>query len=380
MTQNPVPFQLLSRNSTLESLVAYCSRPDPRLWRGEEYVNKGTFDLPALEGYRSTFVRNWSPLPRLGKFWGLFNPGVIPLVAKADCVVVFGHSYASFLLAILTAKLLRKPLLLSTDATYLESPDGGRRWKSWLKRKLLPFLYNRVASGVLVPSTLSRRFLLSLGAREERVFLTPYVVDNESIARAAAATNRDQVRDSWDIPRDAVAVVFCGKFIARKRAADLLQAFAGADVPDSFLVLVGDGPLRADLEGEARRLGIEKRTRFLGLVKYSELPAVYASCDLLVHPAEHEPYGLPVNEAMICGIPTVVSDRVGAGLDLVRHGETGFVYASGDVPALTVLLRDVLPRRAFLKELGARAVERMKTWSPRENADGTADAIEHVLR
>ena len=118
--------------------------------------------------------------------------------------------------------------------------------------------------------------------------------------------------------------------------------------------------------------------RFVGFVKYSELPSVYASSDLLVHPAEHEPYGLPVNEAMVCGVPAIVSDRVGAGLDLVRHGETGFVYPCGDVEQLAKLLGEAL-RPELLPQLGRNAVERMKTWSPREYADGTARAVTHLL-
>ena len=342
-------------------------------------LNKETFDVPSLEGYRWTQVRNWSPVPGLRRFWGLFNPGLLPLVARADCCVVFGHSYLSFLMVIVAATLLRRPLLLSTDATYLEAAGGTAGWKQAIKRRLFPFLYNRVAKSVLVPSTLSKRFLLSLGVREERIVLTPYVVDNESIARAAGATNRKAVRASWNVPESAGVVVFCGKFIARKRPLDLLQAFAQAGVPDTFLVLVGDGPLRAGLEEEAKRLAVEDRVRFLGLVKYSALPSVYASGDILVHPAEHEPYGLPVNEAMVCGIGAIVSDRVGAGLDLVRDGETGFSYPCGDVDALAAILRAVLPKRERLAELGRNAVERMKSWSPRENAEATAAAIERAL-
>ncbi len=66
-------------------------------------------------------MANWSPLPRLGKFYGLINPGVISRVVASDCVIVYGHSYVTFWLAIATAKLAGKPLILTTDATHLQS-------------------------------------------------------------------------------------------------------------------------------------------------------------------------------------------------------------------------------------------------------------------
>jgi glycosyltransferase involved in cell wall biosynthesis len=376
--QNAASLQFMAQDTRIDVLTAYCSLPDARLWRGQENLTKEAFDIPLLEGYPWTRVRNYSPLPRLGKFYGLINPGLVRLVAARDCIVVFGHSYISFWLAILTARIGGKPLLLTTDATSL-TPQYGGGWKAVLKKRFLPFLYNRVADLVLVPSTASKRFVCSLGVAEDRVVITPYVVDNHRIAAVATQTDRKKMRREWQIPESAVALIFCAKFIARKRPMDALAAFAQADVPNSYLIMVGDGPLAESLKSEAARLGIADRVRFLGLVNYSRLPEVYAASNALIFPSEHEPYGLPVNEAMICGIPAIVSDRVGAGYDLVVEGETGFVYPCGDVERLAALLKEILPDRQRLKKMGESARLRMHTWSPRENAEATFDAIERAI-
>ncbi|MFM6320749.1 MAG: glycosyltransferase, partial [Microcystis panniformis] len=225
----------------------------------------------------------------------------------------------------------------------------------------------------------SKRFLESLNVDSERIFITPYVVDNEGIAKTAQLTNRNQIRSEWQVPIDAVVVVFCAKFIPRKRPQDLVKAFALANVANSYLVLVGDGPLKESLQEEVEQLGIAERVKFLGFVKYSLLPQVYASSDLLVHPAEWEPYGLPVNEAMVCGIPAVVSDRVGSGYDLVQEGVTGFTYPSGDVDALTSILKTTLGNQETLKRMGKAATERMKTWSFRENAEAHVEAVKKLM-
>lgn len=376
--QNPVPLQLLSQYAGLDVLMAYCSLPGEKLWGGHEQLTRQTFDVPMLDGYRWVRVRNYSPFPGLAKFYGLINPGLIRLILKRDCCIVYGHSYISFWLAIITSKLFSKPLILTTDATSLESATGGA-WKTPIKKRYYSYLYNHVADLILVPSSAAKRFLSSLGVSENRIYLTPYVVDNKYIASVADATDRAKVRKDWRIPADAVVAVFCAKFIPRKRPQDALRAFARARVPNSYLVMVGDGPLKEGLRAEAELLQIADHVRFLGLVKYSYLPQVYAASDVLVFTSEHEPYGLPVNEAMICGIPAIVSDRIGAGYDLVREGETGFVYPCGNVDALASVLREILSDRGMLIRMGKNARERMETWSPRENAAVTVEAIERAL-
>lgn len=377
--QNAAPLQLMAQDPRVEMLTAYCSLPDSKLWRGAENLTKEAFDIPMLDGYPWKQVRNYSPSPQLGKFYGLINPGVIKLTASYDCCVVYGHAYISFWLAICTAKLLGKPVLLGTDAAYIDPHNGGRAWKASLKKKVLPFLYNHVANLVLVPSTASKRFICSLGVKEDRVALTPYVVDNDYIAAAAARADRKKIREEWRVPEDAAVAIFVAKFLPRKRPQDALEAFARANVEGSYLVMVGDGPLADSLREQAARLGITERVRFTGLVKYSRLAEFYASSDVLLFTSEHEPYGLPVNEAMICGIPAIVSDRVGAGYDLVENGETGYVYPCGDAGALEAILRQVLPDRELLKAMGEKARERMKTWSPEVNAEATILAVEKAM-
>lgn len=377
--QNAEPLRLMAQDPRVEVLTAYCSLPETKMWRGAENLTKEAFDIPMLDGYAWKQLTNYSPSSRLGKFYGLINPGVIKLVAKSDCCVVYGHAYITFWLAICAAKLLGKPVLLGTDATYIDPHNGGRPWKAYLKKKVFPFLYNKVADLVLVPSTASKRFLCSLGVKEERVALTPYVVDNDYIAAASFAADRLKSREEWQVPADAVVVLFVAKFLARKRPQDAIEAFARANVQGSYLIMVGDGPLADSLKGQAEQLGVADRVRFTGLVKYSRLAEFYTASDVLLFTSEHEPYGLPVNEAMICGIPAIVSDRVGAGYDLVEDGRTGYAYPCGGVGALAEILRRVLPDRALLKEMGEQARERMKTWSPSVNAEATIDAVEKVL-
>jgi len=376
--QNSKPLQLLSQSSDIDILVVFCSLPDQEMEGDIENINKHVFDIQILSGYKWVHPKNYSPFPSLYHASGLINFGIIKLIKEYDCCIVYGHAFISFWIAILTAKLLRKPLILSTDATYLD-PIKKSLWKSILKKYIFPLLYNKIANAVLVPSTASRNFLESLEVNKERIYITPYTVDDKIISKIAGNTNRENIRNAWGIPMNAKVVVFCAKFISRKRPVDLIRAFAKANIENSYLIMVGDGPLAEDLNRKVRELGIEDQVRFLGFVKYSKLPEVYVSSDILVHPAEWEPYGLPVNEAMVCGIPVIVSDRVGAGYDLVENGKTGFIYPVKDIDKLSDLLKLSLNDNLLLDSMGKEAIKKVSNWSPKKNTEATLCAIKYVL-
>jgi glycosyltransferase involved in cell wall biosynthesis len=137
--------------------------------------------------------------------------------------------------------------------------------------------------------------------------------------------------------------------------------------------------LRSELELETKALEVGERVRFLGFVNQSQLPSIYRAANLLVFPSEYEPFGVVVNEAMLCGCPVVVSDRVGARYDLVHEGKTGFVYPCGDLDALVQILKTTLSDRELLIQMGTAASNRMKTWSPSENVESLVQALEKAV-
>ncbi|MFA0761942.1 MAG: hypothetical protein HZLCBSQH_002054 [Candidatus Fervidibacterota bacterium] len=378
-------YRLMAKHPQLDILVAYCS-----LQGAEKGVDPGfgvevAWDVPLLEGYPWVHVPNRSPRPGIDRFFGLINPGLWKLVRQGrfDCLIVYGYAYLSFWLAILSAKSARIPLILATDATCL-APRDGRGWKIPLKRILLPRIYG-LADIVCATSSATIEFLRSLGIPEDCIVLCHYTVDNDYFAQATAKVNRIEVRQRWNIPDDAVVILFCGKLVPWKRPQDVLRAFAAINQQPQvisnpvYLIYAGEGILRQSLEIEAKSLGVTDRVRFLGFVNQSRLPEVYAASDLLVLPSEYEPWGLVVNEAMVCGLPVIVSDRVGAERDLVRPGETGEIYPVGNVAALSSILRRLLADPTQLKRMGEAARRRMETWSYRECIAGYVEAIEKAV-
>lgn len=369
-------YRRMAADDRFDLLVAYCSLQGAEAGHDPEFGVQVKWDVPILEGYRWIHVPNASPSPGLGKFFGLVNPGLWRTIRSGDfdAVLVYGYANISYWIAILAARFSRAALILGTDATTLR-PRDNRGWKIPLKRAVLPRIFG-LANAVCGPSSAGVRFLRSLGIAPGRVFLTHYTIDNESYRAAAAASDRSATRTAWGIPASARVALFCGKLRDWKRPMDLLRAFAAAAVPGSYLVYAGEGPLRAGLEREARELGVAERVRILGFANQSELPRIYAASDLLVLPSQHEPWGLVVNEAMACGRPAIVTDRVGAREDLIIEGQTGHSYPAGDVAELSRLLASLLASPEKLRQMGDAAGERIDTWSYREHIDGVARAVD----
>jgi len=372
-------FRGMAQHPKLDIMVAYCSLQGADRGVDPEFGIELAWDVPLLDGYPWVLIQNRSLRPGLGRFWGLVNPGLWKLVrtGEFDAVVIFtGYVYATFWIGATAAKRNRKALLLASDAHELRS-RGQQAWKARFKKWLWPRLF-RLADIVIVPSSRSVQLMRSLGIPPERVVLTPYAVHNDWWLERAGEIDRAAVRRQWRVPECAPAVLFCAKLQPWKRPQDVLRAFARANVPDAYLVYAGEGPMRPELQAEAATLGVAERVRFLGFANQSQLPAVYRASDLLVLPSEYEPFGVVVNEAMLCGCAVAVSDRVGAGHDLVRPGETGFIFPCGDTDALAQIFREALPARARLQQIGAAARRRLESWSPRENIEAMVQAIERA--
>jgi glycosyltransferase involved in cell wall biosynthesis len=373
--QYQVPiFRRMAASGDLDLQVAYCTLRGAEAAHDPEFGATVKWDVPLLDGY------SWVHVPNSGsgsqKFFGLCNWGLWKVIRNGhfDAVLCYAsYTQATFWIAYSAAKLSGAAFLFGTDTVTL-SPLDGRMWKRRVKRFAWPVLF-RLASQVIVPSSGTRDLMRSLGLPDDRVTLTPYVVDNDWWLAQSAGVDRAAVRACWGAAADDTVVLFCAKLQPWKRPADLLRAFVRAHPARGLLVFAGEGPLHASLEKEAATLGIAGRVRFLGFANQTQLPAIYTAADLMVLPSVYDAFGVVVNEAMLCGCPVAASDHVGAARDLIEHGRTGFVYPCGDVDALAAILGRALENREWLSELGRAARIRMESWSPRQNIDATVAAV-----
>jgi glycosyltransferase involved in cell wall biosynthesis len=376
---HPVQYQvpILRRMAAREDLdlqVAYCTLRGAEAAHDPEFGATVKWDVPLLDGY------SWVHVPNRGSgaenFFGLYNWGLWKLIRDGhfDALLCYAsYTRATFWIAYFAAKLSGTAFLFGTDTVTL-SPLDGRMWKRHVKRLAWPLLF-RLADQIIVPSSGTRDLMRTLGLPDDRVTLTPYVVDNDWWLAQSTGVDRAAVRASWGAAADDTVILFCAKLQPWKRPTDLLRAFAKSTSSHGLLVFAGEGPLRPSLEAEAATLGVATQVRFLGFANQTQLPAIYTSADLMVLPSQYDAFGVVVNEAMLCGCPVAASDHVGAARDLIENGRTGFVYPCGDIDALAAVLRQALENRGQLSAMGRAARARMESWSPRENIDAAVEAI-----
>jgi glycosyltransferase involved in cell wall biosynthesis len=294
-------------------------------------------------------------------------------------VAALGHAHPFDRAVIRAALRARRPLILRPEAA------DAVRWRGRLRAAvrsfLLPRLYRQVAAVCSIGSNARRRFVAH-GLASDRIFDSPYAVAADAFAfdESARARQRSAFREAHGIAHDARVVAFSGKLISAKGIDVLVRALSGLPaglLAAVTLLVVGDGPLRDPMMAALHRAGVT--TAFAGFLNQDALSPAYHAMDLLVLPSvEGETWGLVVHEALLHGVPVLVSDRVGCAPDLVRDPVVGAVCPAGDSTGLAVALA------RMLTELPADAARRaacraaVSGHTVAAAADGIVRAFEHA--
>jgi glycosyltransferase involved in cell wall biosynthesis len=347
-------------------------RLDPKFGR------EVTWDVPLLEGHDHEFVPNVSRRPGTSWFGGLDNPKLLSRVRdwRPDAVLQFGYNYKSLVGFDLRWNATRAPLLFRGDS-HLLADDGEqsfqssvvsfqREWlKQWTRKVVLRALFKRFA-GFLAVGRANADYFRAHGVPESMITICPHAVDNAfflgrknaSIQFSAGSVQRGEgrgLRGELGIPEDGLVFLFAGKFEEKKQPLQLLKAFLSAHVGKATLLMVGSGALEAALKTEALKTeGSAKRVLFLPFQNQSRMPAVYRTGDVLVLPSKgrYETWGLAVNEAGCCGLPSIVSSHVGCGPDLVEQDVTGWIFPAGSTSGLARSMETATACRSGLASMG----------------------------
>ncbi|MBM3796082.1 MAG: glycosyltransferase family 4 protein [Acidobacteria bacterium] len=287
------------------------------------------WDILLTDGYEHEVVPNVSSDPGTHHFWGLRNPGLPErLLAWApDAVHVTGYAYASHL-QLLRALARRKiPVLFRGDSHLL---DGRHGWRWWFTRAALRRIYAWPTAFLCVGKA-NRAYYRACRVPESRLFPCPHSIEVDRFAQPheTLETQAQIWRRELGLDPQTRVLLFVGKFEPKKQPLELMDACASWPVGDWRLLLVGDGEL-GDL---VRRRASANPNRFqvLPFQNQSRMPVVYRLGNIFVLPSAYqETWGLAVNEALACGRPVLVSDRVGCAADVVEQGVNGEVFRAGN--------------------------------------------------
>jgi glycosyltransferase involved in cell wall biosynthesis len=239
--------------------------------------------------------------------------------------------------------------------------EHGRHWPDVVspKRRLVNrLLLGRMADRITAVCAFSARALAENdGFRADRIEVIENGIDAD---RYQTPKDRSVLKTRLGLALNRRYVATIARFHPVKDHQTLLRAFArvAASVDDVDLLLVGDGPLREELQTLATSLGLDQRVRFLGV--RHDVPDVLAAVDLFALSSVSEAASITVLEAMATGTPVVVTD-VGGNPEMVRNGVDGLLTPRGDAPAFAEALLRLLADPDLAASMGAQGAERART-------------------
>lgn len=221
----------------------------------------------------------------------------------------------------------------------------------------------RQADLIIVPSELCKEDAVRyLGVERGRIVVIPEGVDGR-FQPFGDSGRVETVRQKYGIPPEYI--LFVGALQPRKNIPTLLQAFALllAEKPSRELTLViagGGGWKQQEIFNTIRSLRIEDHICFPGYIDDEDLPDLYRGAQLFVFPSLYEGFGLPILEAMGCGVPVIASHT--SAMPEVA-GEAALLVDPMDANALAEAMASVLDDRALRDELRRRGMDRVRHFS-----------------
>ena len=317
---------------------------------------------------RKSFINHWNP----GLFRELDRGGF-------DLVIVPGYALLSSQMAIAWAWLRRKPYVVFSES-HLREP---RSWSRRIVKELLVRLAVSRAAACLATGTLSKEYLCHYGARPERVFFFPNTPDVDWFIRRSDELRpmREKLRQKWGITGWAYGHLRRPAYSREGRGRPCKGLCRG----QATVAVRATADRRRWPRGESlRRLvsthKIEDNVHFLGFHQGNDLVELYVCADLFCLPSRHEPWGVVVNEAAACALPLLLSDRVGAGRDLVRAGQNGYVFASNRPEALERASASILSEAGAWQRMGECSRELVRPWGYAGALQGFRMATNCVIR
>lgn len=249
-------------------------------------------------------------------------------------------------------------VFLASRGRYLiwnDTPDLRKRrlaLKEWIRRYLVQAAFAG-AKWVMGTGTPAINTFKEMGAPISKLVTFPYWVELPILIAPP--------------PRNATFTILAiGRLVAIKSFEHLIELARFLEVRgvrDYEIQLIGDGPERLRLNAMIAANGLEGRVKLVGWLDNQAVLTAIEACDVFVHTASWEPYGVVVLEAMARGKVVVASDQTMAAVDRIVQGHNGYLFPYGDIDRLATIIENLMQDPGHHDALGRRAFETSSQWS-----------------
>lgn len=292
----------------------------------EHQIVDGVLRCPALEVKKIYGYGLSSPISHtLKKMIMEFNPDIIHIQQE------FGVGLAG----IRIARAMDIPLIYTLhtmydDYLYYIAPWPLTDMVKHISHNYMRFIARR-ADIITGPSKKCVDYLKNAGVNR-KVYVIPNSVELENYTdEATTAAQRSDIRNRFSIPENAFVACFCGRIGKEKGVDNLIRLWSEQmkDEADAYLMIIGNGPARGELEEMAGELGVDDRIIFTGAVAHDDIPPYYACCNAYATASLSEMYSISMLEAQASGLP-VVQRLDPDNIDQINVGVNGYLFETSD--------------------------------------------------
>ena len=292
-----------------------------------------------------------------------------------DIVVISGYFYPAMREAARWAKRNGCGTILLSESNYY---DKKRYFPSefikgaWLRKHF---------DACFVGGARAQLYHEYLGFPPHRIWTGYDVVDNLYFQRKSLEAKKRLSKVKEDMGLPDKFFLYVGRLSAEKNLERLLKSFAMLSCEPKaknwHLVITGSGPREKMLREMCIREGMQQII-WTGFQQLDLLPSIYSCASAFVLPSVTEPWGLVVNEAMACGLPILASYRCGSVLDLVKHGENGWIFDPYSEQSMREAMFSANEKEDNLPLMGARSLDIIKFFTQETFAVSLADCIASI--
>jgi glycosyltransferase involved in cell wall biosynthesis len=288
-----------------------------------------------------------------------------------------GYYDASYWAVIVYAKLRNIKIIIDSESTEMSRERVW--WKERLKKIIIPRM-----DGYLCLGTKATEYILKLGVKKENILSTRNIgIANDKVAQLyqKGVSIRDSLKKQHNLL--SYNFIYAGRFSPIKNLLLLVEAFAKAsqkfDNQHQWgLILSGDGSEKEALKSLVSSKNIKGIT-FLPSCEWHEVPVRYALADVAILPSLFEPFGFLVNEALVYGIPIIVSNRCGSAFDLVQEGENGYTFDPTKQEELVEKMGKMMSNISEHKIMGEKGKKLVAHFHPDLICDDIIKAFDSIL-
>ncbi len=282
------------------------------------------------------------------------------LIRQIKPDVVHTHSSKAGILGRLAAWRERVPLVVHTIHG-LPFHDHQAKWRYQLYVQAERMAAKRCHKLIGITHAMNDIFQANKIGRPEQFEVVPSGVAVEDFILPDPP--RDVTRKAYQIPKDAPVIGIVARLDPLKGHGDLLDTFGSLleQFPDLYMLFVGDGWYREELEQRVAEAGWDKRVIFAGLVLPQQVPSLLRAMDIMALPSYQEGQGRTLVEALLCGCVVVGYDVGGIG-EVCIDEHTGRLVEVGNKEALSQALADLLADATVREQLAEQGLAHVREY------------------